>query len=140
MDNLQRAKVSLLIHGDDLNPEQVTAMLGATPKIAARMGQGFLGQNGRTVTSKTGKWTFSHGWREPPCVDEQVSELFRVLPDGAEVWCDLTTRFDCYVAVGLYFAEGSWTGGMTLQPETLRILGERGLPIDFDMYAPASSD
>jgi hypothetical protein len=139
MDYLQRASVTLLVQGDDLDPEELTGLLGCQPKVGVRMGETFIGHNGGTVTASTGKWIYSTGYREPPNIDGQIVELLGNLPGGVSIWTDLTTRFECYVALGIYFVDASWTGGIHLQPQTLRMLWERGLGLDFDMYAPAAS-
>jgi hypothetical protein len=138
-DPLQRASVSLLIQGDDLVPLEVTQLLGQEPKRGVKRGETFVGHNGRNVTAKTGQWVVGTGYREPPCIDEQISELLSSLPESISVWDDLTRRFDCYVCVGAYFANDSWTGGILLEAQTLRLLGERGLAIDFDLYSPGAS-
>lgn len=141
-DPLQRASVTLLIHGDDLVPEELSAILGVQPEIGVRKGETFMGRGrpSTAVTAKTGKWIVGTGYREPPNVDEQIAELLDRLPKGADTWNDLTTRFDCYVTVGVWFTDDSWTGGLVLEPKTLGMLAERGLAIDFDMYAPGASD
>lgn len=141
-DPLQRACVTLLINGDDLIPEELTALLGQHPETGVRKGETFKsrGRPGTAVKARTGMWHFGTGYREPPNINRQVIELLARLPEDADIWADLTTKYDCYVAVGVYFTDESWTGGFTLQPVTLRMLGERRLTIDFDMYAPAASD
>ena len=138
MDNLQRAIVTLLLHGDDLIPEEITAILGAQPTLGVRRGDEFVGHQGSLITAKTGRWDVSTGWHEPPCIDEMICEVLHSLTDGVQIWRDLMTRIDGYVSVGLYFHEDSWTGGITLEPQTLRLLGDRGLALDFDMYAPGA--
>jgi hypothetical protein len=85
-------------------------------------------------------WHFGSGYREPPSIDQQITELLARLPENGDIWNDLTTKYECYVAVGVYFTDDSGTGGFALQPNTLRMLGERGLTVDFEMYAPAASD
>ena len=141
-DPLQRASVTLLIHGDDLVPEELSAILDVEPEIGVRKGETFnsRGRPGMTVTATTGMWIFGTGKREPPRIDEQIAELLGSLPTSADIWNDLTTKFECHVAVGAWFTDKSWTGGLMLEPKTLGMLAERGLAIDFDMYAPGVSD
>lgn len=139
-DPLQRASVTLLINDDDLVPEELTALLGREPDTGVRKGESFVPHHGGVRTARTGMWHLSTGYREPPNIDQQITELLRSLPDSLAIWGDLTTRFDCcYITVGVYFADDSWTGGIFLEPQTLLMLGERGLAIDFDMYAPGAS-
>lgn len=141
-DSLHRASVTLLIQGDHLVPDELSAILGVQPEVGVRKGESFAsrGRPGTAVTASTGKWIFGTGYREPPNIDEQIAELLSTLPDCAETWNDLTTMFDCYVTVGAYFMTDSWTGGLVLRPGTLGMLAERGLAIDFDIYAPVSSE
>jgi hypothetical protein len=84
-------------------------------------------------------WQVGTGYPQPPSVDDQITELLDSLPENCDLWNDVTGRFDCHVTVGIYFADDSWTGGIVLESQTLRMLGERGLAIDFDMYAPGTS-
>lgn len=137
MDNLARASVTLLIRGDNLVPEELSSLLGCQPEVGVRKGETFIGHNGRTVTARTGMWQLGTGYRQPPSIDEQITELLKSLPARGDLWDNLVARFVCCLTVGVYFAD--WTGGIVLEPQTLRMMGQRGLAIDFDMYAPSAS-
>lgn len=141
-DPLQRASVTLLINGDDLVPDELSTILSVQPEIGVRKGETFMGRGrpGTAVTARTGMWHFGTGYREPPNIDEQIAELLGNLPESADIWSDLTIRFECYVTVGAWFTDDSWTGGLVLEPKTLGMLAKRGLAIDFDLYAPGVSD
>ena len=138
MDSLNRAKVSVSIAGDDLIPSEITALLGASPRLGVCKGEVFLGSHGKHLVAKTGKWHFGGGWESTPNLDKQIASVLAELTDNELAWKEVTTRFDCYLNVGGYFND--WTGGMTLQPSTMKLLADRHLDIDFDLYAPASSD
>jgi len=138
MDSLQRATVSLLIDGDDLVPSEVTAILGGSPQFGVVKGEVFVAKHGKKTESTTGKWRFGGDWESPPHLDRQISEVLSGLTDDMSSWMEVTSRYHCYLSVGGYFND--WTGGMTLSPETLKLLADRNLPIDFDLYAPAASD
>lgn len=137
MDNLQRASVSLLIEGDDLAPAEISALLGGEPRLAVSMGEVFLGSHGTEIQARTGKWHLGDGWKSPANIDAEIVSMLGSLSDDATVWEGLNNRFDCYIAVGGYFED--WTGGIFLEPGVLRMLADRGLAIDFDLYAPAAS-
>ena len=78
-DPLQRASVTLLIHGDDLVPEELSAILGVQPETGVRKGETFMsrGRPGTAVTARTGMWHFGTGYREPPHIHQQIASVFR---------------------------------------------------------------
>lgn len=137
MDNLQRAQVSILIDGDDLDPSEITALLGNAPRLGVRKGDVFLAGHGKQIEAKTGKWQFGGDWDSQPHLDRQIAQVLSALTNNMSVWRDLTIRYHCYLSVGGYFAD--WTGGITLDPNTLKLLSDRKIAIDFDLYAPAAS-
>ena|SRR5689334_3702103 len=138
MDSLQRASATLVVTGDNLDASELTALLGQTPALGVGKGQSFAASHGAEIKARTGNWTFGGDWRSPPNIDEQIAELLSALPSDLNVWGELTSRFDCWLTVGAYLKD--WTGGLTLAPVTLKLLAERHLSIDFDLYAPAASD
>ncbi len=137
MDSLQRAKVSVSIKGDDLVPSEVTALLGGAPRLAVSRGEVFLASHGKHINARTGMWLFGGDWESPPHLDRQISDTLFALTDNMSAWREVTSRYQCYLNVGGYFHD--WTGGMTLGPSTSKLLAERNLVVDFDLYAPAAS-
>lgn len=138
MDNLQRAVVSVLVNGDDLDPTEITTLLGRSPRLGVIKGETFRATHGKQVKAKTGMWQLGGEWESPPCLDNQVQRLLSTLTEDMSVWREITGRHHCYLSVGGYFHD--WTGGMTLAPSTLKLLVDRNLAIDFDLYASAASD
>ena len=138
MDSLQRAKVSVLIADDNLFPSEVTALLGRPPRLGVTKGETFLASHGKHIKAETGMWQFGGEWESPPQLDRQISEVLSVLTSDMLVWAEVTNRYLCYLSVGGYFHD--WTGGMTLGPRTSKLLAERNLAIDFDLYARAASE
>ena len=137
-DALQRAIVSLYISDDDLDPQEITDLLGGKPRLAVRKGEVFTGHRGDQITARTGQWLFGGDWENEPSISQQIATLLSQLTQDLDVWKSLTDRFHCYVAVGGYF--NARTGGVTLEPQALMLMAERGLAIDFDLYAPASEE
>lgn len=138
MDNLQRAIVSLLIDGDDLVPAEVTATLGAHPEFGVVKGEAFLATHGKMIEAQTGKWRLGGDWESPPHLDRQIGDVLAALTNDISAWRKITTRFHCYISISGHFND--WTGGMTLKPDTLKLLADRRLPIDFDLYAPTVTE
>jgi Domain of unknown function (DUF4279) len=138
-DALKRAMVSLAIIGDDLNPQEITGLLAGEPRRGVRKGEAFIGHNGQQRSARSGMWLFGgECWEDAPAIGSHIKTLLGRLTEDLDVWRTVTGRFECYVNVGGYFHD--WTGGLSLEADVLRLLAERGLHIDFDLYAPAASE
>jgi len=138
MDSLQRSTVSLLIDGDALDPSEISMLLDSQPSLGVPKGDFFLTSIGKEVQAKTGKWQLNGEWESPSDLNRQISDLLSNLTDDLAVWKNVTDRFHCYISIGGYFND--WTGGFTLEPSTAKLLSDRDLAIDFDLYAPDASD
>jgi len=138
-DALKCAAVTLRITGDDLNPQEISNFLGSEPRRGVCKGEAFLGHNGQERAARTGLWYFGGDyWEDAPDIGCQITTLLSRLTQDLEIWRSVTNRFHCFVSVAGYFHD--WTGGLTLEADVLRLLAERGLHIDFDLYAPAASE
>jgi len=87
MARLKRAKACLRIAGDDLLPEEITALLGANPTWAQRKGQEFASRSPSGVrVVKFGQWRLEAEVTEPEDVNRQVSELLGQLSGDLAVF------------------------------------------------------
>lgn len=134
MTDLSRSVASLRFFGDDLVPEEVSRLLGATPTAhEVKGGQSQPNAGGRTFTARTGSWRLRVPDRKPGDLDGQIAELLEQLTFDMGVWRELTERFRVDVFCGLFLDEGN--EGISLAPNTLAALGERGILLDLDIYA-----
>lgn len=123
---------SLGFFGDDLDPDDLTARLGAAPDTWARKGEYTRSVRGRATLAPTGRWALGVEPREPGDPDGQIREvLSRLTPDLA-VWQDLTRRYRCRLFVGLFMEV--FNEGLELSAEGLGMLGARGVRLDLDIY------
>jgi len=130
---LSGSAASLRFFGDDLDPDELTRLLGCQPTKSERKGQEIVGNvTGKNRTARSGGWRLRAERREPGDFDAQISEILDQLTDDMSIWQNLTSRFQADVFCGLFMEEGN--GGISLSNETLRRLAERGLTIDFDIY------
>lgn len=138
-DALKRATVSLAIVGDDLDPQEITGLLAGEPRRGKRKGEAYTGHNGKQRVARTGMWLFGgERWEDAPDVGGQITTLLTGLTQDLLIWTSVTNRYESYISVGGHFRD--WTGGLTLEAPVLRLLAERGLNIDFDLYAPDASE
>ncbi len=131
MAELSKTAASLRIWGDDLDPDEVTQLLGRKPSWARRKGEIVQAASGEQVSS-TGGWSVKADRRTPGDLDLQVSELLAGTTDDLAAWRRLAVHYRVDLFCGLFMREGN--EGITISPETLQKLGERGIALGLDIY------
>ena len=132
MSSIHHSVAGLRLLGDDLNPDEVSALLGATPTEARRKGDEIAGRHGRVRIAKTGLWLFDATRCEPENLEGQIFELLGKLTNNLDVWANLNSRYKTDLFCGIFM--GSSNDGLTLSPSALLALGERGIELDLDIY------
>jgi hypothetical protein len=130
MNALSKTAASLRLFGDDLNPDEVTRLLGKEPDVAERKGD--IRPSGSTV--RRGRWSVKVGRRAPGDLDGQIAELLAGTTEDLAVWQRLTSVYAANVFCGLFLEQEN--EGVDVSPQTLRMLGERGVKLQLDIYAP----
>jgi hypothetical protein len=134
MTILHQTAASLSFFGDDLDPDEITRLLGGKPTVGVRKGGVWHTELGVPKTAYRGSWRVRVARRSPGDLDSQVAELFAPLSNNMAVWNDLSRRFKARIFCGLFLNE--FNEGLVLAPETLIAIGSRGLNLDLDIYAP----
>lgn len=121
--------VRLGFMGDDLEPDELTRLLGATPTHAHRRGDMLP----RPFTSQAtgGYWAISTE-RSTDDIEQQLTALFARLTSDICVWRDITTRYKADLFCGVFIA--SFGHGFSMSPALHRALADRNLLIIFDIY------
>lgn len=134
MPALEKTMARLNIHGDDLIPDEVSALLGAEPTGARTRGEILIGKvSGQRRVARTGLWCLQALDRSPGDLDAQIRDIFARLSDDPAVWAQLQSRFELDLFCGLFM--GARNDGETISPANLRLLGERGIELQLDIYA-----
>jgi Domain of unknown function (DUF4279) len=135
MAHLQRAVATLRIMGDDLIPDEVSALLGVQPTMSQTKGQEIPTSSPPGFRlARTGIWRLAGTETEPENLDGQVRELLDRLNTDISVWHSLAKRFKIDLFCG-WFMGGS-NEGVVISPATLLALGERGIELGLDIYGP----
>jgi ribosomal protein L19 len=134
MAHLSKTAAALRISGDDLDPDEVTQLLGRKPDRAQRKGEFVQAASGEH-TSRTGVWSVKAGSRTPGDLDLQIGELLAGTTDDLAVWRRLADRFRVDVFCGFFMRDAN--EGISVSPLTLKRLGERGIELGLDIYAPS---
>jgi hypothetical protein len=135
MGAIESSQATLRIFGEDLVPEEITAMLGNAPTVSQRKGQEIIGTKTGTVRiAKTRNWRLSALRREPEDLEGQIAELLGKVTSDLVVWESLAHCFEIDLFCGLFM--GSSNDGVELSPATLLALGQRGISLSLDIYDP----
>lgn len=134
MGALERSVATLRVSGDDLRPEEITALLGASPTHAQIKGETLVSASGRERIARFGMWRLRAKDTEPEDLNAQVEELLAQLTPDLAVWRELSERYRIDLFCGLFMANGN--DGVSIAPRILLALGERGIELELDIYSP----
>ena len=140
MAGLARSRATLRLIGSDLQPDEVSALLGAQPSAARVRGERNDGPG--PAVWLTGSWRLSADDAEPASPDAQIAQILDQLTPDLAVWQSLVARFKTDLFCGWFMDE--FNEGTSLSADTLRALGDRGIRLDVDLYgwegAPDADD
>lgn len=133
---LGRTVATLRFFGDDLDPDEISRLLGVLPTKSARKGAIRRFPNGREVVPRRGSWRLEVPDRSPGDLSSQIVELLSTATGDLSVWSDLSLRYAGNVFCGLFMEEGN--EGEELSPEAMFLMGARKLRLDLDIYGPTT--
>jgi len=134
MGKIHQTTVTLRFRGDDLVPEQLTSLLGATQTSAAIKGELLQTVGGKERVAKTGQWHLRIDPAEPgEEFDEQLIRLFNQLTSDLDTWRYISERYNGNLFVGFFL--GSSNEGVEISSETLSAISARGLELGLDIYS-----
>jgi hypothetical protein len=129
------SKTTLRIFGDDLDPDEVSRLLGGIPTLSEKKGDAITKKSGTRI-ARTGRWDLRAEPRSasPEDVDGQIAELLSKLTPDISVWKALAGKYKMDFFVGLFMKESN--EGLVVSATTMKLLGERGISLGFDIYSP----
>jgi hypothetical protein len=136
MAQIRQSVVALRIIGDDLVPNEITALLGTSPTravVKGETGKHIVGPKvGDVRVARSGMWTLDALDRQPEDMNGQIQEIFSRMTDDLSVWQSITSRFRVDLFCGLWLTGSD--NGMALSPQSLATLGERGIELGLCIY------
>lgn len=138
MGILDSSAASIGFYGDDLDPSEITRQLNCEPTVGVSRGGTWFTELGAEKVARIGSWRLIAERRAPADLDAQIGLLLSAMNDDLEAWRSLAGRFRGRVFCGVFLASGN--DGLTLRPETLLMIGQRGLMLDLDIYEQAGPD
>ncbi|MCB9134366.1 MAG: DUF4279 domain-containing protein [Anaerolineales bacterium] len=137
MSDITRSTVSIRFRGYDLDPLNLSTLLGCSPSSAAKRSEELINSNGDIRVVKKGFWHLSYGDSDAIEIEEKIHLLLGKLTDDLNVWQMITQSVKADLFFEL-FLDG-WNEGFELSPATLKKLSDRNLKIGFDIYSPTDS-
>jgi hypothetical protein len=134
MPALHKAGASLRVVGDDLDPHEISTLLGAQPSDAHRKGQSLPTHSGQARFPRTGMWRLDAPATEPEDLDRQVATVLGALTSDLNTWRAIASRYTVRLFCGWFMRVGN--EGVDVAPETLLALGSRGIELSLDIYGP----
>jgi hypothetical protein len=107
LPEIGRTKAALRIIGDDLDPEEISNLLGSAPSESARKGGARQTPSGRSTLARFGFWNLRVEPRCPGDLNAQIKSIFSMLTNDLAVWKEISGRYKCAVFCGLFMTEGN---------------------------------
>ncbi|NET91450.1 MAG: DUF4279 domain-containing protein [Kamptonema sp. SIO1D9] len=134
--SVETVKVSLRFLGDNLNPEEISALLKCQPSKAYRKGD-IIGSKSSHHIAQTGAWILKGDKEDTGVLETKITRLLECITVPLTVWEELRS-FSGNVFCGIFLND--WNRGLSLSPELMQKLVERHLSIDFDIYCKFSEE
>lgn len=126
-----RVQVALRIFGENLEPDEVSALLGCRPTESHHRGDPLPGDPDHPA-AETGSWLLAGEPDSDAEVESQVESLLGRLTADPDEWSSLTTRFSASLLCTL--SPEQVDEGFEISPRLARSLAKRGLVIGFAVH------
>jgi hypothetical protein len=128
---IDETRLTLSVHGDDLDPDEVTRLLSCSPSGSHRRGE--LAPRSARPWPK-GAWLLTVEGKAPVQPEHLLASLLDRLPSDPGVWQALRGRYSVALGFGLF--QDAWNRGFDLSPGIVQRVAALGLGLGFDIYAP----
>lgn len=139
MAQLDHSVATLRIAGDELQPAELSALLGHTASTEQVKGEVLVGKaTGPARTAKAGMWCLEATDATPADLDGQIAELLLKLTADLKVWKQISEKYQIDLFCGLFMKVNN--EGLSISAASMKALGERGVEIALDIYGPDEAD
>jgi len=126
---VDETRLTLSIHGDDLDPDEISRILGCAPSRSHRRGDP---RSPRLPPWEKGAWLLTVECQAPIEPEHLLQSLLDRLPDDPAIWDSLRARYEARLDFGVF--QGAWNRGFSLSPEILKRVAALGFGLGFDIY------
>lgn len=129
---------SLRVFGEDLRPDEVSALLGAAPSVSYARGDQISTRGQVVRLARQGMWALHATETTPADLDAQVDELLGRLTPELGRWHELASRFHVDFFCGWFMDQ--LNEGLEIGSRTMLALGERRVVLGLDIYGADRED
>ena len=126
---VDQSSVSLCLYGEDLDPNEVSSVLGVPGDRMHRRGDK---RREGTSPFQKGAWAILEEGSAPLGPEELLERIAERVPTDPAIWAGLGRRFDLQVRFGIHQSE--WNRGFDLSQKSVRFLERIGASLVFDIY------
>ena len=127
--------VCLAICGKDLDPDEVTELIGCSPTNAHRSGDR---KTPNSPPYQSGAWLLEMRGSEPIGPEQLIRRLLLRVPQDENVWTKLSGRFRVRLLMGIHFT--GWNKGFDLPADLIPAIASLRASIGFDLYGYGDDD
>jgi hypothetical protein len=124
-------RISLGFYGDQLDPNELSRLLGALPTSHCRKGDVAVGKHASRL-ERTGRWLLAMPVQVGEPLEPQLRRLLSALTPDLSVWRSITDRYKTRFVICAWVR--SWNRGLEIDPAIVREISDRGLGIGVDIY------
>ncbi len=127
---VDETSVAVAVYGEDLDPIEITRILGCEPTSAHRRGERL---SDKTSPSPHGAWLLVVRGMAPVEPEELTSSLLQRIPEDESIWIDLAARYD--LELRFAFHMNAYSRGFDLSPELIHRIARLHATVGFDIFA-----
>jgi uncharacterized protein DUF4279 len=137
--DVARVEVCLRLLGDELVPQEITAILRCDPTSAGCKGEPRIGPNGDVRGHRRiGVWIREHKPNADDTVDEAIAEILAELPSDPQLWQSLQQRFKIDLICDITVR--GVNQGFELSPDVLKRVAALDIPLGVDIFTEADDE
>jgi len=126
---VDECRLTLGIHGEDLDPDEISRLLGCAPTTSHRRGD----ERRSGPPWPKGDWLLAVEAKSPTGPDDLVHLLMARLPEDPDIWANLRKRFRLQLSFGIF--SNHWNRGFELSADAVHRINSLGAGVGFDIYA-----
>ncbi len=129
------AHPTLCVYADDLEPEDITRLLGCSASRSHRKGD-LLGPPG--IAARTGAWLLEWAGKTSGDLEAQIREILAKVTTDEKAWRQVAER--CTIRMNCMLTLREWSRGLSLSPDLLGNLAKRGIELGISIYFVGDED